>query len=770
LRCTCIEPVSTYKSYVKFWEIINEPDLEYGILGDGDPGQPGNWWDNNPPPCALPNLYAPIFQYIRALRIGYEVIKYVDPTAYVSPGGLGKPAFLDAILRNTDNPADGSVNGSYPLKGGAYFDALSFHMYPIYHLHQWDNSIGGFAFSRHSDAAVYQYIQNKNKFQNVLNNRGYNGTTYPAKYIITTENNIPNKSMPGPIGAWIGSQDAQRNYVIKATVESQKNNISQYYVFVLGDDKDAWDPTASELNFLGLYKNLVGKGPLQNGGTYNQQYNESGIAYKTTSDLLLNKRYDATQTAALNLPANVGGGAFKDNAGAYTYVLWAKTATDLSENASATYSFPAGLVSASLSKKEWNYSSTNTATAIASTNISLTGAPVFLDPSGSPPPPPPPPPAGCSAVSITAATDSIKLTGLAAPIVTVHVFNSSWASVFNQTYTNSPGNVNITPLPAGTYNVKVSFYNASWGLICDKSQAVNVQSGTPPPPGGGTPNCNNITIVPASGAISFTGLTAPIVAVQVFNSNWATVYNQSFTNSPGNLTVPSLAAGSYHVKVTLYTASWSPICDKSQDVSVTTTTPPPGGGTPNCSNIVITPMAGSIKIDGLSAPVISVQVFNSNWATVYNQSFSNSPGSVTIPSMPAGTYRVKVNFLSASWAAICEKFQDGVVVAPGTTSTQSRNPNDVAAVPTDNINAGRSISVTPNPFVSSINVNIGSDKNEHGTIILLDVSGREVFRKPVTLHKGNNRFMLDGSRYRPGSYYLKLVTGSRSESVKLIRQ
>ncbi|HKP31365.1 MAG TPA: hypothetical protein VJT83_01510, partial [Chitinophagaceae bacterium] len=274
--------VTTYKSYVKYWEIINEPDLEYGTLGDGDPGQPGNWFDNNPPPSALPNLYAPIFHYIRTLRVAYEVVKFVDPTAFVTPGGLGKPGFLDAILRNTDNPSNGVVSSAYPLKGGAYFDALSIHNYPIYHLHEWDNSIMGFKFNRHSDFAVKKYIEQKDKFQTVLNNRGYNGTTYPAKHIITTENNIPNKAVMGSIGLWIGSQEAQRNYVIKALVESQKNNIDQFYVFVLGNDKEEYDATASELSFLGLYKNLVGKGPLQNGGVYNQQYNESGIAYKTT--------------------------------------------------------------------------------------------------------------------------------------------------------------------------------------------------------------------------------------------------------------------------------------------------------------------------------------------------------------------------------------------------------------------------------------------------------------------------------------------------------
>jgi hypothetical protein len=668
--------VTTYKSYVKYWEIINEPDLEYGILGDGDPGQPGNWWDNNPNPCALPNLYAPIFHYIRALRIGYEVIKYVDPTAYVAPGGLGKPAFLDAILRNTDNPDNGAVSAAYPLKGGAYFDALSFHNYPIYHLHAWDNSIFGFTFKRHSDAAVAAYIAQKDKFVNTLVARGYNNTTYPAKHIITTETNVPNQAVNGSLGPWIGGQEVQRNYVIKAAVESQRSNIDQLYLFVLGNDKNFGDPTASELSYLGLYKNLVGAGPLQNGGVYNHQYNESGIAHKTMSDELLNKRYDAARTTALALPGNVGGAAFKDAAGAYTYVLWAKTGVDQSENASATYSFPAGLVSAQLTKKEWNFSSTGAASTISSTNVALTGAPIFLSGSSAPPPPPPPPTADCSTITITPATSSISLGGLTAPVITVHVFNSSWATVFNQTYTNSPGTVNIPSLSPGTYNVKINFYTSSWNSICEKFQSVVVQN-TPPPP------------------------------------------------------------------------------------------PPPPTGTPNCNTISIVPQPGALKLKGLISPVAAVQVFNSSWATVFNQTFTNSPDSILIPSLAAGTYNVKVSFYNASWSFICEKFEPATVSGSGAKSA----PGSVGA-PVDEraVTVASSISVAPNPFVNNIQVSIGSGRNENAQLVMIDVSGREVYRKPVSLQQGLNRFQIDGSRFRPGSYYLKLITATRTESVKLIRQ
>lgn len=658
--------VTTYKSHVKFWEIINEPDLEYGALGDLDPGQPGNWFDNNPPPCSLPNLYAPIFNYIRMLRVSYEVIKYVDPTAYVAPGGLGKAGFLDALLRNTDNPANGAVSSEYPLKGGAYFDALTFHSYPMYHLREWDNSIFGFKYFRHSDAAVTEYIARKNKFTSVLAARGYNNTTYPAKYILTTENGVPSVSM----NSLIGSQEAQRNYTIKALVESQKNDIVQYYLFVLGDRTDSWS-AYSELDVLGLYKKLEGNGPLGNGGVYKQTTNESGVAHKTTSDLLLNKRYDATRTAALNLPSNVGGAAFKDNAGAFTYVLWAKTATDLSENASATYNFPSGLVSAQLNKRLWDYSNTNATTTINSTGVALTGSPVFLTENGAPPPPPPPPPtADCNAITITGGNGNIVLGGIAAPVATVQVFNSSWASIFNQTYTNSPGTVTVPSLTAGTYYVKVTFYTAAWSLICDKFQTVTVQNGTPPPP----------------------------------------------------------------------------------------------GGTPDCANITFTNVSGGLKVSGLAAPVVTVQVFNSSWATVFNQAYTNSPNDVTV-SLGAGNYFVKVNFLNSSWGAICEKSQNVTVGGTGSAAQTG-----VSVERTEPSIAAKSMSAAPNPFVSAIQVTIGSDKNENASISIIDVSGRELYKKPISLQRGVNRLTLDGSKYRPGSYYLKLTTADRVETIKLIRQ
>ena len=356
--------VTRYKSWVKFWELVNEPDFDGGITGWKDPGDAsgtGNWWDRNPTAGELFNLRAPLYNYIRMLHVTYEVIKSVDPNAYVSMGGVGYPSFLDALLRNTENPVDGSVTAQYPYKGGAWLDCLSFHFYPMY-------EIGA---KRHSDAGVDVYLRRKHLLDSVLQARGYNGVTYPKKVFINTENNIPRY----PIAGNVGGEDLQRNYDMKALIESQLNDIRQYYTFSIGDSKNDGEPTSNPFDFVGLYKNLNGIPA----GSYGQQYNPSGIAYKTVSDALNGFSADPDRTTAMALPAGIRGGAFKNSIGDYKYVLWAATTIDNSEAASATYSFPAGIsMPSQVYQQNWDYFQTNTAPLISSQNIALTGTPIII--------------------------------------------------------------------------------------------------------------------------------------------------------------------------------------------------------------------------------------------------------------------------------------------------------------------------------------------------------------------------------------------------------
>ncbi len=76
---------------------IAEPDFTYVY-------DKNVWLTRAPLPDELPNVQAPIFHYIRMLRISYEVIKKYRPETYITTGGVGYAQFMDALLRYTDNP------------------------------------------------------------------------------------------------------------------------------------------------------------------------------------------------------------------------------------------------------------------------------------------------------------------------------------------------------------------------------------------------------------------------------------------------------------------------------------------------------------------------------------------------------------------------------------------------------------------------------------------------------------------------------------------
>ncbi len=362
--------VTLYGDDIRFWEIWNEPGFDFsGNCGWREPGDPVcNWWDQNPDPCDN-KLRAPIMHYVRILRISYEIIKTLQPDDYLVVAGVGFPSFLDAILRNTDNPVDGSVTADYPNGGGAYFDVMGFHAYPHFDgtMRWWDSSIGGFVYERHSDQAITSITNRKTLYQDVLSNYGYDGNTYPNKEWIITESNLPRKEFQD----YIGNEPAQINYMIKAVVTCYKENIHQFHVYNLGED--AYFNTATrEFDLMGMYQKLLGNQP------YTQVVNQEGISYKTASDLLYGSNYDEAKTNAMNLPSNIDGAAFIDGVGNYTYVLWAVTTEDQSEVASANYTFPGSFNISQLYKREWDFSETNNTQTVSPSNVALTGRPIFL--------------------------------------------------------------------------------------------------------------------------------------------------------------------------------------------------------------------------------------------------------------------------------------------------------------------------------------------------------------------------------------------------------
>ncbi|WP_426062029.1 PA14 domain-containing protein, partial [Hymenobacter sp. B1770] len=359
-----------YGDKVRFWEVVNEPDFTYVY-------DKNVWLTRAPLPDELPNLRAPIFHYIRMLRISYEVIKKYRPDAYITTGGVGYPQFMDALLRYTDNPNGGAVSAQYPLKAGAYLDALSFHSYPTYSLHSWSVAINNFVYTRTSDYAIQQLLKERQDMVNVMAKYGY-GSTYPAKHLLMSEANVSRRTSANRTA----SDEGQRNFGIKALVLTQVNAIKQFYFYQLGESVNAPPVGTSvsgddELALMGLYENLKRDAP------GSQKSTQLGQAFATTSKLLYGWHYDAARTAALALPSSLNGAAFSKN-GVYTYVLWARALVDNQESARGTYSFPSSFNLTSLQRYEWNHASTNARTTISAQNVALTETPLFFSEGSAP--------------------------------------------------------------------------------------------------------------------------------------------------------------------------------------------------------------------------------------------------------------------------------------------------------------------------------------------------------------------------------------------------
>lgn len=359
--------IPLYGDNIKFYEIWNEPDFDYGGNAWKPRGVPGNWWENDPDPCSYA-LGAPIWSYNRMLRVSYEVIKHLNPDALVCTGGVGFPSFMDAVLRHSDNPDGGKITEEYPLGGGAYFDVLSFHSYPhLEGIRTWDLETEGFKYERHSDKAAQLYVQKKRDFENTLADYGYDGETYPEKLYITTECNIPRKKFKDHIG----SEEASKNFNMKALILSHKEDIKQYYIYNIAEDGITND-YSPEFNYMGLYE------PIMDKEVYTHEYTNGGISFKTTAEVLKGYKYNAEKTQVINAAEYVDGAVFENEAGETIIAAWAVTRVDESEDAAAPITLAGEYFNATTKVMYWDYSMSHEAFPLTERQFMLSGTPVFI--------------------------------------------------------------------------------------------------------------------------------------------------------------------------------------------------------------------------------------------------------------------------------------------------------------------------------------------------------------------------------------------------------
>ncbi len=149
------------------------------------------------------------------------------------------------------------------------------------------------------------------------------------------------------------------------------NRIHQLNSFQLIDQQTE-EEASYEFHLMGMYKKLDSM------PAYHQEVNDLGKAMKTMTDLVFNTEYDPVQSAAMNLPTGARGYAWKRPDGTYIYSVWARTTEDLSEDAYATYSFPAAFNATNWKRYDWEYGYTGATSLVSGQNIPLNARPVFF--------------------------------------------------------------------------------------------------------------------------------------------------------------------------------------------------------------------------------------------------------------------------------------------------------------------------------------------------------------------------------------------------------
>ena len=404
-------------------------------------------------------------------------------------------------------------------------------------------------------------------------------------------------------------------------------------------------------------------------------------------------------------------------------------------------------------------------------SVSLPTTVLCIDSCGTPPPPPPQVSINNVTVNENAgnAVLQICLSATSTQTVTVQYTTANGSALAGTDYTASSSTATI---PAGQTctSISIPILNDAAGEA-QENFTVSLSNPTNATIGGGTGtvtindddqpqfNCDNIAIYNGNNSIIIQGLDAPVVTVQVFNSSWATVFNQTYTNQPDSVDIP-IAPGTYLVKVSYYTSNWSFICDKSQNVTVINQCPP---GAICISNVC---PAQSVNLnDAYSIPNLPAGTVVS-WHTGTPATDGNKLTPAQAQSvMTSGTYYAAINITGAN----CYSATIPVMVTIRQCSTSA--PINMVQLKNDATPATRNIMVFPNPFTRSVRVVIDSEKKEKASIILTDVLGRQLKSLPVQLVPGSNTFLMEGlDQFPSGNYFLTIQSTGERKTIKLMRQ
>ncbi len=151
--------------------------------------------------------------------------------------------------------------------------------------------------------------------------------------------------------------------------------------------------------------------------------------------------------------------------------------------------------------------------------------------------------------------------------------------------------------------------------------------------------------------------------------------------------------------------------------------------------------------------------------------YTNSTGAYTFSNLPVGSYKVHpeaINYMTTDYDAITlTSAHPNLSAASFVQHTVSKTitPTRVAV---NNVNANtNSIVAFPNPTSGKLNINWSVASNETATIVIADITGREVYKSNVDMNAGNGSISIDLSNINNGLYVMSVKSASINYNNKI---
>ena len=253
-------------------------------------------------------------------------------------------------------------------------------------------------------------------------------------------------------------------------------------------------------------------------------------------------------------------------------------------------------------------------------------------------------------------------------------------------------------------------------------------------------NCERVNIIGGVGKFTISGLNAPNVIVDVFDSNWNGVFRCVGQEFSETIEITSLSIGNYRVNIQFFAADWNPICRRENELVEVGS-----NGTPSCDDIIVSDDNGTIDIAGLTAPIEIVRIFDldNGWQQVFECN-NDCEDSQNVSGLTSQNYLVKVQMYTNNWGWICERNIEFSFGGSGSRAALAQM-----------IRANKLLAVSPNPAQQEIYLNTKNLNGKVGTIRIYNIYGIliEVFDNQEfnTFYK---RF--DVSSYENGLYFLNV--------------